>query len=43
MAGRLRQETTLTIKRIAERVHLGSSKGANARFHLWMLSHVGAA
>jgi hypothetical protein len=43
MAGRLRPETTLTIKRIAERIHLGSSKSANARLHLWMLSHAGAA
>lgn len=43
IAGRLRKETTLTIKSIAERVHLGSSKGANARLHGWMLSHAGAS
>jgi hypothetical protein len=33
IAGRLRQETTLTIKRMAARVHLGSSKSANTRLH----------
>lgn len=39
IAGRLRKETTLTIKNIAARVHLGSSKSANARLHEWLLSH----
>ena len=33
LAARLRRETTLTIKAIAERVHLGTSKGANANLH----------
>ena len=42
IAGRLRKETTLTIKSIAARVHLGSSKSANARLHGWMRSHVEA-
>ena len=36
MAARLRQETTLTLKAIASRVHLGTSKSANARLHQWM-------
>ena len=36
IAGRLRQETTLTIKAIAQRVHLGTSKGANALLHQWL-------
>ena len=31
LAARLRQETTLTIKAIAVRLHLGTSKSANAR------------
>ncbi|MCX6887188.1 MAG: hypothetical protein NTX27_19360, partial [Verrucomicrobia bacterium] len=35
-AGRLRRETTLTIGKIAQRLHLGSSKSANARIHEWM-------
>jgi hypothetical protein len=39
IAGRLRKETTLTIQSLAERVHLGSSKSANARRHGWRLSH----
>ena len=33
LAARVRKETTLTIKRIAARVHLGASKGANANRH----------
>ena len=33
IAGRLRRETTLTIGKIAHRLHLGSSKSANARIH----------
>jgi putative transposase len=36
LAARLRKETTLTIKAIAARVHLGTSKSANARLHAWM-------
>jgi REP-associated tyrosine transposase len=36
IAARLRKETTLTIKNIAARVHLGTSKSANARLHKWM-------
>ena len=36
MAARLRKETTLTLKAIAARVHLGTSKGANANLHKWM-------
>ena len=39
MAARLRQETTLTIKAIAARLHLGTSKSANARLHGWMRNH----
>jgi hypothetical protein len=33
IAARLRRETTLTIKAIAARVSLGSSKAANAKLH----------
>jgi hypothetical protein len=36
IAARLRRETTLSIKQIAERVQLGTSKSANARLHKWM-------
>ena len=36
MAARRRRETTLSIKAIATRVHLGTSKSANARLHQWM-------
>ena len=36
IAGRLRRETTLTIGKIAQRLHLGSSKSASARIHEWM-------
>ena len=36
LAARLRTETTLTIKAIATRAHLGTSKSANARLHSWM-------
>ena len=36
LAARLRQETTLSIKGIAARVHLGTSKSANARLHQFM-------
>ena len=33
LAARLRRETTLSLKAIAARVHLGSSKAANAKLH----------
>ena len=36
IAARLRKETTLSIKQLASRVRLGSSKSANARLHHWM-------
>jgi REP element-mobilizing transposase RayT len=36
MAARLRRETTLSLKEIAQRVGLGSSKSANATLHRWM-------
>jgi REP element-mobilizing transposase RayT len=36
IAARLRKETTLSIKAIAIRVHLGTSKSANASLHKWM-------
>ncbi len=36
IAARLRRETTLTLKSIAARVYLGTSKSANARLHAWM-------
>ncbi len=36
LAARLRRETTLSIKEIAARVHLGTSKSANARLDQWM-------
>ena len=34
MAGRLRRETTLTIRQIARRLHLGSWKSLNTRLYL---------
>jgi hypothetical protein len=33
IAARLRRETTLTLRAITARVHLGTSKSANARLH----------
>ncbi len=42
MATRLRRETTLTVKAIAARLHLGTSKSANARLHGWMRSEAPA-
>ena len=36
IAARLRRETTLSIKTIASRVHLGASKSANTRLHTAM-------
>ena len=40
LAARLRRETTLSIKDIAARAHLGTSKSANARLHRWMKQSV---
>ena len=42
IAARVRQETTLTIKDIGARVHLGTSKSANARLHSWMRNQASA-
>src|SRR5713226_9108345 len=36
IAARLRKETTLSVKAIAARVHLGTAKSANARLHEWL-------
>ncbi len=36
IAARLRRETTLTLKAIAAKIGLGSSKSANATLHRWM-------
>jgi putative transposase len=36
IAARLRRETSLTVKAIATRVHLGTSKGANRNLHHFM-------
>jgi hypothetical protein len=36
MAARLRRETTLTIKAIASRGHLGSSRSAQVRLYEWV-------
>ena len=36
IAARLRQETTLSIKQIAERLPLGKPKGAKANLHKWL-------
>jgi len=36
IAARLRKETTLSVKAISARVHLGASKSANARLHAWL-------
>ncbi len=38
VAARLRRETTLSLKAIAARVHLGTSKSANAKLHQHMRS-----
>jgi len=40
LAARLRKETTLPLKWIAGRVRLGTSKGANAKLHLWMQANM---
>ena len=42
IAARLRKETTLTLKAIAARVHLGTSKGANTNLHKWMRASASA-
>ena len=36
IAARVRKETTLSIKALAARLHLGTSKSANATLHRWM-------
>jgi hypothetical protein len=36
LAVRLRQEMTLSVKEIAERLHLGKPKGARTRLHKFM-------
>lgn len=36
LAARLRQETTLSVKQIAERLHLGQPKGARTNLHKYM-------
>ena len=38
VAARLRWETTLTVRAIADRLRLGTSKSANKRLHEWMWS-----
>ncbi len=43
IAARLRRETTLTIKAIASRVYLGSSRSAYVRLHEWIKSSEGTA
>lgn len=36
LAARLRQETTLSVKQIAERLHVGKIKGARTNLHKFM-------
>ena len=36
LAARLRQQTTLSAKQIAERLHLGKPKGARSNLHKFM-------
>jgi hypothetical protein len=36
LAARLRRETTLSIKQIADRLNLGKPKGAKSNLHRWM-------
>jgi hypothetical protein len=43
IAARLRRETTLTIKAIASRVRLGSSRSGYVRLHEWIKSSDAAA
>jgi len=40
LRARLRQETTLSVKTIADRMHLGPPKRANARLYGWMRQSV---
>ncbi len=42
MAARLRRETTLSVKAIAARVHLGTSQAANVKLHRHMRRNSGA-
>ena len=42
MAARLRRETTLPLKWIAQRAHLGASKAVNKNSHQWMQAHPAA-
>ena len=39
LAARLRRETTLSVKWIAARVRLGTSKSANKNLHQWLQAH----
>ena len=39
IAGRVRQETTLPVKWIANRLHMGSWKSATTRLHVWKKQH----
>ncbi len=39
IGARLRRETTVPVKWIAARVHLGTSQGANGNLHQWMKNH----
>jgi hypothetical protein len=41
LAARLRQETTLSVKQRAERLHLGKPKGARTNLHRFMNSSQG--
>ena len=42
LGARLRRETTLPLKWIAKRAHLGTSKAANKNLHQWMQAHPAA-
>jgi len=39
MAARVRRETTMPIKWIADRLQLGTTKGASTTLHVWMQQH----
>jgi REP element-mobilizing transposase RayT len=39
LAARLRRETTLTIQRIADRLHMGSRKSVGPKLHAWKRAH----
>ena len=43
LAARLRKETTLTLRWITGRLHLGTRKSANARLHAWIKSQSGTS